>query len=35
MIDEIDPPMTAEEKKLKEFFKKKAGKNEVDVKGKK
>jgi tetratricopeptide (TPR) repeat protein len=35
MIDEIDPPMTEEEKKLQEFFKKKAAKDEVDVKGKK
>jgi tetratricopeptide (TPR) repeat protein len=35
MIDELDPPMTEEEKKLQEFFKKKQNKDEVDVQGKK
>ena len=34
MIDEIDPPLTEEEKKLREFFKK-TKKKEVDIKGKK
>jgi hypothetical protein len=35
MIDEINPPMSAEEKKLQEFFKKKQKEEEVDIKGKK
>lgn len=34
MIDEIDPPLTEEEKKLREFFKK-TKKEEIDIKGKK
>lgn len=36
MIDEINPPLTEEQKKLQEFFKKKNKKEEeVDIKGKK
>jgi hypothetical protein len=36
MINEINPPLTEEQKKLQEFFKKKTKKEEeVDIKGKK
>ncbi len=36
MLDEINPPLTEEQKKLQEFFKKKKKSNEeVDIKGKK
>jgi tetratricopeptide (TPR) repeat protein len=35
MIHELDPPLTEEEKKLREFFKKKETKEEVKTEGKK
>ena len=35
MIDEINPPLTKEEKAIQKFFKKKDASEEVDIKGKK